>query len=302
MQPAFERERIKKSQRGSVLLIVAAILVVLSTLIETAVVNFDVGLTIFKAINEKKQTFYMSEGVRSLVTVLMQTYLATNASPTSDDLSLYLNDKLPALVPPPFSASHVDVSILNFIPNAILTSGPYQGMNGPITTLSVKFSVSSPSTAVGGNVIQKMDLQISIAYISMFQFLVFYDTGTAFLQTGPDLNVKGRLHSNGDFCVGSDGGYEYLLKVTVGGRLMATNDARCGYVGISNTKIATDGTFTTFADLKNTYDNGCNNCNGTGLNWQAFAIARWHQQALDSANGVTPLVLPGSGMGLVQAA
>jgi len=297
-----QARKFKDSEKGSALIIVAGVLAVLSIVIDTAVTNFDVGLNIFTAIHEKKQVFYMTEGVRNIATVLLETFLQTNASPTSDDIQTYINANLPALIPAPFTVSPVAVQVLSFVPNAVLTSGPYAGINGPVTTLAMQFTISQPSTVAGGKVVETVNLQLSVAYISMFEFLVFYDNGTAFLQTGPDLNVQGRLHANQDFCVGSDGGYEYLLKVTVAGRLMATNDARCGYVGVSNTKIATDGTFLNFADLQKSYDNGCTNCKGTGLAWQAFSIARWHQQALDSANGVVPLVLPGSGLGLTQAA
>lgn len=288
------------NERGSALVIISGIILILSGLMAGALSKFDVGLQVFRSFNEQKQTFYMSEGVRNLATVLMQSFFQTNPSPTGAEVSVYLNAKLPPLIPAPYTVSPITVEILKNTPNGTISSGPYAGMNGPVIQLSLKFSVNAPSSVFNGNIVAPLSSEISIAYISMFQFMVFYDTTTAFLQTGPDLFVKGRLHANGDLCIGSDGGWDYFLKVTVGQRLMSNNDARCGPAVVSHTKIATDSTFTQFADMTSAYDNGCTNCAGTGLNWQAFSLARWHQQALDQANGVQSLILPGTGTGLVQ--
>lgn len=292
------------NQRGSVLIYFTAMLALLSAIIDGVTAYHDVATNNFRAVHEKKQAFYISEGTRAIVTTLMQSYLMATPNPTDESLSNHLNTVLPPLIPAPFTISPVDAKILSFTPNAIISAGPFAGMNGPITTLEVKFTVNSPSSLFNGNVVQNMDMQMAIAYVSMFQFLVFFDVGQAFIQSGPDMKANGRVHSNGDLCTGGNGGSQYFLKVTAAGRLLANNDNRCadssGPGMQSNTKIATDGTFTTFADMTRFYDYGCTNCNGSGLPWQGFQLARWHGQALDQANSVQRLKLPGAGLGLTQ--
>ncbi len=286
-------------ERGSVLIIIAAVMAILSLIVTTVLVGYDSDLKAFEAIATKKQVFYMSEGVRALATVLVQGYLMANSAATGAEIGDYLDIKLPPLIPAPFQVSPIQVTVLKTSLNSVLTSGPFKGMNGPITDLSLKFTVSQPSNLFGGNTVEPLDLRISVGFISMFQFMLFEDNPKATVSTGPDLFVRGRAHSNGDFCIGSSGQTDWFLKVTVARRLMANGDARCAG-GVYKTQIATDGTFTAFAPLTPNNDNGCVNCAGTGSAWTAYAMNTWKGQAMDQAHGVQTLKLPGAGMGLVQ--
>lgn len=291
-----------KNQRGSALLVVAGIIVVLSVIVDAVMVNYDSNMKTLEAFSSKKQAFYMSEGVRALVTVLIEDYLMTNPSPDSAALGLHLDTQLAPLIPTPYTVSPIQVNIIKTTPSSTISSGPFKGMNGPITDLSVKFNVLAPSGLFAGNIVEPLEVRLAVGYISMFQFMAFFDTGRALLSTGPEMEMLGRLHSNGDLCVGGSSGYENFLKVTVGGRLMSNADARCGGGGgTSRTRIATNANnFVGSLDMTNAYDNGCTNCAGTGLSWESFAIARWREQAQDQAHGVQILKLPGAGAGLVQ--
>lgn len=276
-------------------------MVTLSVIVDAVVLNFDNDLKSLQAISSKKQTFYMSEGARALVTVLLEGFLMNNSDPTADEIATYLDDSLAQLIPSPYVVSPVQVGLLKTTPSSVISSGPFKGMNGPITDLQIKLNVSRPSTLFGGDMVEPLEMRLSIGYVSMFQFMAFYDVTKGEINTGPPMDMNGRLHSNGDMCIGGSGGYETFLKVTVGGRLMLNTDGRCGNGGFNRARISTTQNFGPFADLTASADNGCTNCNGTGLNWDAFAVARWNEQALDQAHGVQLLKLPGAGEGLVQA-
>src|ERR1035437_3410371 len=112
------------NERGSALVIISGIILILSGLMAGALWKFDVGLQVFRSFNEQKQTFYMSEGVRNLATVLMQSFFQTNPSPTGDEVSVYLNAKLPPLIPAPYTVSPITVEILKNTPNGTISSGP----------------------------------------------------------------------------------------------------------------------------------------------------------------------------------
>lgn len=291
-----------RNQRGSALLVVAGIIVVLSVIVDTVMVNYDSNMRTIEGFSSKKQAFYVSEGVRALTTVLIEDFLMTNPA-DNDNLRAHLEASLPPIMPEPYTVENISVNIIKTTPSSTISSGPFKGMNGPITDVAVRFNVLAPSTVFSGKVVEPLDLRLSVAFISMFQFMAFFDTGQALLSTGPEMNMLGRLHSNGDMCVGGSSGYENFLKITVGGRLMSNADARCpaGGGGTSRTRIAVNANNMTGAlDMQNAYDNGCTNCNGSGMPWESFAIARWHEQALDSAHGVQILKLPGAGAGQVQ--
>ncbi len=294
------------NQRGSALLVIAGIMVTLSVIVDAVLVNFDSNLRSMESFSAKKQAFYMSEGVRAMVTVLLEGFLMNNSDPTALEIETYLNLALDPgaavpLVAAPYSVSPVSVNIIKVTPSAIISSGPFKGMNGPITDLQVKFNVIAPSTVFGGNVVEPLEMRLSVGYISMFQFMAFYDVTQAEINTGPAMDMNGRLHANGDLCIGGSGGYETFLKVTVGGRLINNSDARCGNGGFNRARIATSAVWGgPYADLTAAADNGCTNCGGTGLDWDAYAVARWREQALDTAHGVQLLKLPGAGEGDTQ--
>lgn len=294
--------RILNNQRGTALLVIAGIMIALSVAVDAVLVNFDNNLKTLESYSSRKQAFYVSEGVRALVTVLLEGYLANNADPTKEEIEAFLRASLPPLVPEPYNVPGVDIEadILKVTPSAIITSGPFKGMNGPVTDLRLRFRVTAPSTLFGGSVVEPLEMRLSVGYVSMFQFMAFYDIAQGRIAVGPPMNMQGRLHSNGDMCVGASDGYASFLKMTVGGRLMNNADSRCGSVGNTRARIATDQTFNTFADFTNSNDNGCTNCGGSGMAWESYALARWREQAMDGVHGVQILKLPGAGMGQTQ--
>lgn len=141
----------------------------------------------------------------------------------------------------------------------MISSGPFKGMNGPITDLRVRYNVMAPTGIFSGNVVEPLEVRLSVGYVSMFQFMAFYDVAQAKISTGPPMDMNGRLRSNGDICVGGSGGYESFLKITVGGRLIEQRRWPL-WRWWHTSRISTNTTFTAFADLTAAGDNGCTNC------------------------------------------
>ncbi|MGE4132798.1 MAG: hypothetical protein AB7F86_14230 [Bdellovibrionales bacterium] len=290
---------ILQSQKGSVVLIIAAIMTALSVIVDAVLLNQDINEKVTDAYNEKKQLFYLGEGVRELSTVLLEQFLLNNPNPTVDSIKQFLDNNLPQLIPAPYEVAPVQIGSVVVKPSSVITSGPYKGMNAPITDLDLRIQVQKDSSNFSGLVIDPLELRLSVAYVAMFQFMVLYDTTPAKINTGPEMFMKGRVHANTDICVGGSSGYQNYLNITAGGRLLNNQDGVCGGGG-GRVRIATSPTFTTFADMTTSYDHGCTNCAGTGLPWKTFALARWHEQAQDMDHGVQILKLPGAGAGQVQ--
>ena len=136
----------------------------------------------------------------------------------------------------------------------------------------------------------------SLGQVFPFQFMVFIDMPYADWHPGPLMQIDGRTHVNGDFCIGSDTPAQFS-NITAAGRLMHLSDTRCllPMPGSLNASIAVDSTYTKFAQLQLSGDNGCTSCAGTSQAWKAYDLATWNGNALDKANGVSLLKLPGEG-------
>jgi hypothetical protein len=83
-------KRVLKNQKGAALLIIAGIMVTLSIIFDTVLIGFDSNIRSMEAFGAKKQAFYMSEGTRALVTVLLENFLMNNSDPTPAEISDWL--------------------------------------------------------------------------------------------------------------------------------------------------------------------------------------------------------------------
>lgn len=290
------------NQRGGVLLVVALMIVVMSAVVNVSTSRFDSTMSLYSSHAAKRRLFYMSEGVRALATALIQQFIQENPNPSDEAMEAFLNNSLPPFIPDPFQVSPIDVETIRSIPNGTISSGPFQGMNSPLTDLAFRFTLSTSGPLYRDHYSETLDLRITFAFISMFQFIAFFDTTQAHLNVGRELDVRGHVHANSDLCLGSRPDWTQFLKLTVSGRLMSSYDPRCGGDGseITNVRIATSPAFDTFQTFSNAYDNGCTDCDNTGLSWDSFSLARWRGQVLDEAHRIPTLKLPGAGAGTVQ--
>lgn len=108
--------RVLKNQKGAALLIIAGIMVTLSIIFDTVLIGFDSNIRSMEAFGAKKQAFYMSEGTRALLTVLLENFLMNNSDPTPGEISDYLNTSLAGMIPSPYTISQVDVNVLKVTP------------------------------------------------------------------------------------------------------------------------------------------------------------------------------------------
>lgn len=124
---------------------------------------------------------------------------------------------------------------MQFVPDAtgnpkasnatILPPSPYAGMQGLITPFTL--TVAAQNTSTGSEV--KLQRQVQLVAIPVFQFGIFSDSDVAFFN-GPSFGFGGRTHTNGNLWLSPNAGPLYLGdKVTAVGQIIRTN-LENGYV------------------------------------------------------------------------
>jgi hypothetical protein len=100
----------------------------------------------------------------------------------------------------------------------ILPPSPYAGMNAIITP----FTLSVTADQFGGGEV-KLNRQLQLVSIPVFQFGVYSDTDLAFFN-GPKFDFGGRTHTNGNLWLAPNSGPLFMGdKVTVVGQVIRTN-------------------------------------------------------------------------------
>jgi hypothetical protein len=119
----------------------------------------------------------------------------------------------------------------------ILPPSTYAGMQGLITPLTLQ--VAAQATAGGTEI--KLQRQVQLVAIPVFQFGVFSDSDLSFFN-GPSFDFGGRVHTNGNLWLSPNTGPLFLAdKVTVVGQVIRTN-LENGYPGPGAT-IAAGGDY-----------------------------------------------------------
>jgi hypothetical protein len=171
-----------------------------------------------------------------------------------------------------------------------LAAGPFRGMLAMVQPMSLRVSLRRDHDRTPA--LQVVQTNVERATISMFQFYVFSDVYLD-LDPGGTVDARGRIHTNGDFCVA---GEPRIDRVTAAGDILMSNkdDHRCRRrAGERNDiRVATDDGFTTFATM--TKDNDA-------ADWVSYADTTLAGHAQDSAHGVQALRMPLSGQPRVQA-
>ena len=95
-------------------------------------------------------------------------------------------------------------------------SGPNEGLTAYITPLTIGVTARTPT---GSEV--KMEREIQMALIPVFQFGVFSDVDLAY-HPGPGFNFSGRVHTNGDLylCSSNSSGLVFHNKITAVGDII----------------------------------------------------------------------------------
>ena len=97
-----------------------------------------------------------------------------------------------------------------------ISSGPNEGLTAYITPLTIAVTARTPT---GSEV--KMEREIQMALIPVFQFGVFSDVDLAY-HPGPGFNFSGRVHTNGDLylCSSNSSGLVFHNKITAVGDII----------------------------------------------------------------------------------
>lgn len=278
-------------ESGNVLLTVALLMATFSVILGTVFYQQETAMGVVGRMFERKKVFYVKESIRTISTALTQNYLSASTEPKSTELEQILKAQLPALVPAGYVISDIKVEIVDEQTSAPIPNGPFATMLAPQTT--VRFSYKVANSDEGENLaVGTIETTISLAQISMFQFMYFLDLNYSDWSPGPISTVLGRVHANGDFCVTGAQGVTFS-KITSAGRIMHNEDARCRFRAAgSNVFVAAGPDLTDPTLLSDKADYGCRNCDRTGMGWATYALSRWHGNLLDKAHGVTALRLP----------
>ena len=284
--------RVLKNENGQVMLFSSLLIATISLVGVVGLYQYSASNTNNQSFLNQQKTFYISEGVRKIALAQLGGYLQVSSNYTSAILTQKLQTDLPPMVPAGYTLQTVSVNLINYVPNSVLPSGPFAGMQSPVTTLNLVLTVKSTQT----NVTSTVTSTLSLGSIYPFQFMLFADMPYADWEPGPPMEMLGRVHINGDVCLGA--AIELKIGIiTASGRVMDGADGRCLYPsGYSGTaKIATNSLFTSFNTLLANGDSGCTNCAGTGQAWQVYARNRWGVNVQDKTLGAQALHLPGAG-------
>ena len=244
-----------KRENGIALLTVMLILILVSAMVVgmSWMVMTDQRLN---GNNQSRETaFYGAEAGMEKLTADVGNIFAVKGAITGADLTTP-----PVTVPPTIQgiqyldstgASTYQVTC-NGCPGApvstnatILPPSPYAGMQGLITPFTL--TVAS-QTGTGSEV--KLQRQIQLVSIPVFQFGIFSDTDLSYF-AGPPFDFGGRVHTNGNLWLAANAGPLYLAdKVTASGEVVRSN-LENGYPGGGGT-IADGGTYGGTVDISTT--------------------------------------------------
>lgn len=151
--------------------------------------------------------------------------------------------------------------------------------------IAVRHEDSRASTTCGQELV--------IAPVGMFQFHVFSDIYLD-LDPGGPVDARGRIHTNGEFCVAGDPRIE---TITSAGRVLISYPKSHGLRRQANSasnfiQVAIDSSFSLFGLL---------DLDHTQPIWLSESRLRFGTHVMDQANGIEPLRMPVQGTPRVQS-
>lgn len=281
----------KPQQNGSALVFVLLMLVAVGLATSTLLTTFTSSKVRGAQLFSHKRSLYAAEGTLLIVGKIAQAYLAEVTVPVPADLDARLTSQLPALVGDRYQITDMEVTMEGVPAISPITTGSFKGMLAPQSILRVSYNVRSADDN-GFAPVVNLSATLSLAQVSMFQFLYFIDLAYADFSPGPIMQLNGRVHSNGNLCLSGASGLT-IDRVTAAGRLLYGNQSQCKYrINYNEAYIAAGADMTDPKKLTTNNSSGCNNCGGTRLPWAEYASTFWNGKALDQAHGVTAMVLP----------
>lgn len=222
--------------RGFALISTFLLLVVLSSLLAAYVIITKIELATTKASHDSTTGFFAAEaGLNIRAEAIRTTFLGYNTpsgtSPSTttpcvggDDgggdfqcqsmsfnnrtVTTYVSDEQAGTDPP-------------LIP---VTTGLYRGLNAQ----EYKYTTDAEARGRDGKVEAKLQLRFMSRVVPMFQFMAFYNKDLEILP-GPQMNLSGPVHVNGDLYMNSDNRLDINAQVNASGSMYRgrKNDASC---------------------------------------------------------------------------
>jgi len=179
---------------------------------------------------DRQLAFYGAEAGMEKMTSDMGNVFATKGSITSGDLPAIVNNPpspatMPGITYANVSGSTYQIGCPNFpcvnpvsFTATIQPPSTFAGMQGTITSFWLRVASQS---ADGAEV--KLQRQIDLVAIPVFQFGVFSNTDLSFFN-GPPFDFGGRVHTNGNLWLAANNGPVYFRqKITVSGQVIRSN-------------------------------------------------------------------------------
>lgn len=261
------------------------VLMVLSTLsLGMTVVVFVLGASAKTtgAMRARREALYACDGIVRGLMVSSRSYFAKTPTPTSAGLQTHLCGATAACAPiagwfDDFAIESVTATTGNVDRIEEVPTGPFRGSVARRTDITLEVTArqnaSSNRCRVGQTAVNSQ--------IGLFQFAVFSAMSME-LFDAPTMDIRGRVHVNGDFTGGS-GNPVTIEKLTASGRILARSD------GFS-IRDATDGTARSITSSND----------GNEATWRTTSENTWHGNAQDVAWSVPALKLPAASTASTQ--
>ena len=180
----------------------------------------------------------------------------------------------------------------------MISSGPSEGLMAYIIPMTLGVTATGP---IGAEV--KMEREIEVALIPVFQFGIFSDTDLAYFP-GPGFDFAGRVHTNGNLflCTSSSSGLVFHSKMTAVGEVIRAELAnglgtiatgRDEPVLVPTAPGGCDGAQPACRDLQE--DEGSKTggpTSGDNTNWPTISLTDYNGGILNGDTGAKPLDLP----------
>ncbi len=188
---------------------------------------------------KRRQAFYVADAVVRAAVDIASTTLSAMPSPGVDvdtpaeeeaffaaqaaQLQAVLDSRRADLAPAGYTIHSLELSELEARRREQLDSGPFRGMLAQVQpfTIAVEVSHDGENAAVA-----TMRSRVQRGALSMFQFWTFVD-GYAYIYTGAGGKMAGRLHANGNVCMGGGGGGLYAEMVTSAAGFYVNRSSGC---------------------------------------------------------------------------
>lgn len=325
--------------RGYALVLVMVVLGLLSVGLAAMFNALGTSAKSTGAVIENRRLFYACDGTARGLVKVAKNYLLTT-SPTADGLGAALcegggggcavgsdgrivldDDPLPSLRPEGYRVTSLSARSLNppCTTNTDCGSGG-QCFKGATSVKGVCRGVSGlPNGPFRGVPARQDEVLLSVEQqkgehrcrvqqtlvfgkLSMFQFFVFSDSAYTDWQPGPKSAVRGRVHANGDVCLGGHSGF-YLEFITAAGDINPMRSDRCRtpaaeggdqifVAARDNATFDVDGFAGTIDPLAADFQQLVEGDRGAAPSWKVHAQSKWARHLLDRAHDVERLKLP----------